>query len=460
MNLFIVVAVSVLLVAFLALLGVWQRKIEDLQNERARRDIRTARDRGTDKAIAQHPQIDAQACIGCGTCISACPESDVIGLVDGVAHIIHGARCIGHGLCAEACPVAAITVGLGDVSGRTDIPILSESFETSVPGVYIAGELGGLALIRTATEQGRGVVRAVAEDLRSSPPVEADVDLLIVGAGPAGLAATMQAVESKLSYLTIDQDDIGGTVRKYPRRKLTLTGRMELPLYGRVTRQEFLKEELIEFWESLIERYGLDIRSGIRLTGLAPMAGAMSTGFTVETSAGRVRARRVILALGRRGTPRKLGVPGEASERVLYQLMDAASYQHQRLLVVGGGDSAIEAATGLANQLGNVVTLSYRKSNFFRLKARNEERIEEYQRDGRVEVLFNSHVEAISEGSVRLRLGNESRSQHIDVPADWTFVFAGGEPPYAFLRELGVRFNGDEGSETPASPALEVVQES
>lgn len=458
MNVLVVLGVFVLLLGLLALLNDWQRRIAEIHREKVVAEIREAERLGTEKPLAQHPHIDVQACIGCGSCIAACPEDEVLGLVDGVARVVHGSRCVGHGLCAVACPVAAVTIGLGDVALRPDIPILSERLETSVPGVYIAGELGGFALIRNAVTQGARVMDEIAAELQTTGErsrAGGAPDVFIVGAGPAGLGATLKAIELGLRYVTIDQEDIGGTVRKYPRRKLTLTGPLVLPLYGRVNRTEFLKEEFIEFLEKeVIARFGCQIRTGIKLTGLERVKG----GLRVVTSAGPLAARRVILALGRRGTPRRLGVPGEEAEKVLYQLVDAATYSGAHLLVVGGGDSAVEAATALASQPRNMVTLSYRRAGFFRLKRRNEERIKQFTGDGKVRVLFESAVERIDRDAVTLRTreGGVERTQVLK--NDQVFVLAGGEPPYDLLRKIGVRFNGGDAERPASAPAEAAVK--
>lgn len=441
LNLLVILGVFTLLVAALYVLGLWQQKIAELQKARVVSVLRDAGEGPASKPIAQHPQIDEQACIGCGSCIAACPEDEVLGMVDGIARIVHGSRCIGHGRCAEVCPVEAVKIGLGDISLRPDIPVLAESLESSVPGVYIAGELGGMALIRNAVGQGARAISAIAARSRASSGAAARekvIDVLIVGAGPAGLAASLKAVERGLAYVTIDQDDIGGTVRKYPRRKLTLTGRLEMPLHGTVTKEEFLKEELIEFWEELISRYRLDIRSGVRLLGLKRRDGF----HLAQTSKGVVPTRNVVLALGRRGTPRKLGVSGEESEKVLYQLIDATTYVNEHVLIVGGGDSAIEAATALASQPGNAVTISYRREDFFRLKSRNRERIAEYQRDGKVRVIFNSRLQKVDADTVTLSCEKDGVERLGQLRNDYVFIFAGGDPPYPFLKQMGIQFGG------------------
>lgn len=441
MNWLVVLGVFVLLTGLLVLLDQWQRRIAQIQRDKVVEEIRDAEERGTEKPLTQYPHIDVQACIGCGSCIAACPEDGVLGLVDGIARVIHGSRCIGHGLCEVACPVAAVKVGLGDLALRPDVPVLSEQLETSVPGIYLAGELGGFGLIRNAVNQGVKAVEAIAADLRASRSRSSrELDLLIVGAGPAGLGASLKATELGLRYVTIDQDDTASTVRKYPRRKLTIVGTLEFPLYGRVRRTEFLKEEIIQFLEKeIIGRYHLKVRTGVKLLGIE----RSPRGFVAATSAGPVAARRMLLALGRRGTPRKLGVPGEEAEKVLYRLVDAATYNQSHLLVVGGGDSAVEAATALASQRQNTVTVSYRRANFFRLKRRNEERIEQFAREGKVRILFDSLVERIDRDAVTLKVREGGIERSRTLQNEVVFVFAGGDPPYELLRKIGVRFHGE-----------------
>ena len=411
--------------------------------------ISTAEAEGSNQALTQHPQIDLNLCMGCGTCVSACPEHGVLALVEGKARLVNASHCVGHGCCEIACPVGALTVGLGDVSQRTDIPQLNEERETSVPGVFIAGELGGIGLIRHAVKQGTEIIKTIAGRLKASDPNPENgdpLDVLIVGSGPSGIAAVLKAHELGLNYAIIDQDDLGGTVRKYPRNKMTLTQPVDLPLYGRMKRTQYSKEELIELWETLFEEAGITVQAGTKLTGLRPNENGT---LTAETSAGIMECRNCILALGRRGTPRQLGVPGEDTENVLYQLTDAADYTEQDLLVVGGGDSAIEAALALASQSGNKVTLSYRRHAFFRIKPRNREGIEKAGREGRVKIIFNSQVERIEPDQVALTLNSEEGDKigERSVLASRVFVFAGGEPPYPLLKNIGVQFGGPAESE-------------
>lgn len=420
------------LAALLLLLAVWTRRIEGRQENRVVDEIRDADHRGANRPVGQYPHIDPYLCIGCGSCVKACPENGVIGLVDGIAHVIRAAQCIGHARCEDVCPVGALHVGLGDVTTRSDIPQLSEDLQTTVPGVFIAGELGGLALIRHAIDQGVQAVDAVARSARRHP---SGPDVLITGSGPAGIAASLRAIELGLSYQTIDMDDIGGTIRKYPRRKLVMTQPVELPLVGKLKQTEYLKEELVDLLDDIITQHDVQVRTGVKLLGVERCNGTIDA----VTSTGVIPCGSLVLALGRRGTPRRLGVPGEELEKVLYQLIDTSTYTNTRALVVGGGDSAVEAAMALASQPGNEVTLSYRKGAFFRLKRRNEERIEEFVDRGRVRLVFNSNVVSIEpDAAIISQAGRSFRLRN-----DYVFVFAGGEPPFPLLKQIGVGFWGE-----------------
>ena len=448
-------AITLILLLFLIALARWQQRIAARADARVEEEMATAREQGTDRPLAQFPRIDTQRCMGCGSCVAACPEEGVLALVAGKAQVVHGSHCVGHASCEEACPIDAIQVGL-DTSKRPDLPVLSEQFETSVPGLYVAGELGGYALIRVATAQGIRAVDAIAEELeRESATENRALNVLIVGAGPAGIAASLRCRERGLEFLTVDREDVGGTVRRYPRRKLTLTGKLELPLFGEVAPREFLKEDLIAFWETLIERYQIPLRTNTRVTSLQPD----SSGFVAETSAGVVAAQRVILALGRQGNPRRLGVPGEELAKVQNYLVDAGDHRGEHVLVVGGGDSAIEAAMALADQPGNRVTLAYRGERLFRLRPRNRERFARYA--DRVDVRFGTVVECIDDDSVLLApVRTEEAQEPIDtgdgrgerIRNDAVFICAGGSPPHEFLRACGIALGGDSEptNDTPA----------
>jgi thioredoxin reductase/Pyruvate/2-oxoacid:ferredoxin oxidoreductase delta subunit len=382
---------------------------------------------------AQHPHIDNAQCIGCATCTTVCPEGDVLAMVGAKAAIVNGYKCIGHGLCAEACPVGAITLVMAKPSMGANMPFLTPEYETSLNNVFIVGELGGLALIKNAVNQGRDCIDTITARVTAGRRSPSIYDVLIAGAGPAGISASLRAVENKLNYLTLEQDEVGGTVAKYPRQKLVMTSPVEFPIYGKFKKTELSKENLLAFWDMVLNRSDFNVRTGEKVEHIARGADEI---YTVTTPNNEYRARAVVLALGRTGTPRKLGVKGEELPKVMYRLIEADHYVNKRILVVGGGDSAIEAAMGLANQIGNRVTLSYRREQFTRIKERNATRMEECIRNGKVKVLFNSIPVEIRQASVLIEVGGLVQ----EIANDYIWVFAGGTAPYEFLKKIGVRF--------------------
>lgn len=435
----------------LVIVAILRRRVELGRHASNLAERSVAKARGSDKARLQHPKIDLAACIGCGACVRACPEDGVLAMAFGQAVIVHGARCVGHGLCAAACPTAAIALTLGDISDRRDLPAVDENLEAvGVPGLFLAGEITGFALVRTAVKHGALVAQQVAARAAAAGPAPkgGPIDLLVVGLGPAGLACMLGAKERGLRILGVDQAaEVGGTVAAYPRKKLVMTQPMDLPLHGRLGRLEYTKEELVELWQSLTVEHDLPVKTGVVMQKLEHNGDH----FAVTTNRGLVRARNVCLAVGRRGSPQKLGVPGEDLPHVAYSLLDAESYHGRAVLVVGGGDSAIEAAMALADQGDNEVTISYRRVAFSRLKARNETRITDAVAAGKVRVLFETTVEAITPEGVRLkctaeRTEPESATGGValavqEVPATDVFVFAGGTPPFPLLESAGVSFD-------------------
>jgi putative YpdA family bacillithiol system oxidoreductase len=399
------------------------------QERRARKNFEDAKIAGLQSAVSMHPHINAMECIGCGGCADACPEEDVLGVIDGKAVLVHGSKCVGHGLCADACPVGAIVMMMAAPGRSADLPVLNEHFETSVRNLFIVGELGGMGLIKNAITQGRKAVEHIASRPRSS---DGAYDVVVVGAGPAGLAAGLSAKANKLKYLLLEQGDAGGTILQYPRRKIVMTSPVELPLWGKLKLTETSKESLLELWQQVLTKTQLKVNTGEKVLDIRTAEGH----FVVSTAAGKYTAHHVVLALGRRGTPRKLGVPGEELGKVTYRLIDAETYRDCDVLVVGGGDSAVEAAVGLALHGTNRVTLSYRKSEFTRLKDRNAKHLEEYRKRNAVNVLLSSNVKGILEKEVQIETAEGVRV----VPNDYVFIFAGGDMPFEFLKKTGIKF--------------------
>jgi len=385
---------------------------------------------GLKEPVTMHPVVDPERCIGIGACIAACPEEEVLGFRDGQAYAVSPARCIGHGLCERACPVEAIQLVYGSDKRGIDLPRIKENFETNVPGLYIVGELGGMGLIRNAFEQGRQCIEDIAR--RNGRNGDA-LDLLIVGCGPAGLSASLTALQRGLDFKTIERaDDVGGAVRTYPRKKLVMTGPVKVPGYGKLRFREISKEELIEVWDEILGRTGLTVNTGETVVEVKREGDGH---FSVQTTRSSYRTRRVVLAIGRRGVPRKLGVPGEELPKVVYSLREPETFRGDRVLVVGGGDSAVEAALSLAEQPGSDVKLSYRGASFSRIKPGNLERVDEALRQRKLEVLWSTHLLRIAEDSVVYRGPQEDI---VELPNDFLFVFIGGDLPTPFLRASGV----------------------
>lgn len=420
-----------LIVYGVPLLGIWvlygfsMRRREKLGEAR----LRMAREEKLGEPMSLHPDINPHRCAGCGTCVTACPEHDVLGIVNGKAVLMAGANCIGHGACKTACPMEAITLVFGTATRGVDIPNVGPDFQTNVEGIFIAGELGGMGLIRNAIEQGRQAIDSVA--LRAKSGAGLDYDVAIIGSGPAGFSASLAAKQKGLRAITIEQETLGGTVAHYPRGKIVMTSPAQLPLYGKLDFRETTKEKLLEVWADVERRTGVNIRYSERMEAIAPIAG----GFEVRTSAGCHRARSVLLCIGRRGTPRKLEVPGEDRTKVVYHLVDPEQYAARSVLVVGGGDSALEAAVSIAEFESSSVTVSYRGDSFARAKAKNRQRVDAAVKAGRLDLRLGSEVVSIGERSVTLR----EKHREFEISNDAVIVCAGGILPTEMLKGIGVR---------------------
>ena len=389
---------------------------------------RASAEAGLDQPPSLHPVIDPKLCIGCGACIHVCPEGEVLGLINGKAELVEASSCIGHGACKTACPAGAISLVFGTEQRGFDIPLLTPDFETNVKGIYIAGELGGMGLIANAIEQGRQAITSISrlDGLRRKDRY----DVVIVGAGPAGFAASLAAKKLGLKAVTLEQDTFGGAVAHYPRGKIVMTRPATLPGYGKVRFRRVGKERLLALWKSVAKRTGVQIRYDERIEGIR----RSGDGFVTVSRAQRYDSRAVLLAIGRRGSPRKLGVPGEDMDNVAYRLTDPDGYRGRKVLVVGGGDSALEAAAALAGQPETRVTLSYRGSQFSRAKADNRAAVEILEKRGALRVLLGSNVQSIESGKVFIAWAG--KTYRLD--NDAVIICAGGQLPTDLLTATGI----------------------
>lgn len=390
---------------------------------------------GLTEPSSLHPFIDINKCLGAGGCVSACPE-EAIGLIGGKAYLTNPTVCIGHGACATACPHNAITLVFGTSKRGMDIPKVDPNFETNIKGIFIAGELGGMGLIRKAATQGTQAINTIKKLKGSANPL----DVVIVGAGPAGLASTLGAIEGKLRYVTLEQESsLGGAIFQYPRNKIAMTAPVQLPIIGQVKMGEISKEALLEFWNGVVQKTAMKINFFERMEAITKT----NQGFIVKTNKQSYETRTVLLAIGRRGTPRKLGVAGEDLPKVVYSLIDPEQYRNKHVLVVGGGDSALEAACSIADEQGTTVTISYRSEAFGRGKPKNRIRLEALEARGKLKVMLKSNVKSVTEQQVTL----DYEGQLVTLRNDAIIVCAGGILPTPFLKEIGIIVESKFGSE-------------
>jgi len=391
--------------------------------------IEHAKEEGIHEPVSLYPVVDPNRCIKSGACIDACPEHDILGIRNGKATIINASHCIGHGACFRACPVEAISLWIGTEKRGVDLPDVGPTFETNVPGVYIAGELGGMGLIRNAVSQGKEAVENIVKTIKKD--TTAEYDLIIVGAGPAGISATLAAKKNNLKVLTLEQDTLGGTVFTFPRKKIVMTSPMDLPLYGKVKFRETSKAELLDLWQTVLLKNNINIKENSKVEAIVPEGKI----FKVEIASGEIyTTKTVLIAIGRRGTPRKLNVKGEDTEKVAYRLLEPEEIKDKNILVVGGGDSAIESALLLADE--NKVTISYRSESFSRLKVRNAESINEAIKNKLITVIYNSKITAIDTDTVSYSMTDST--EVLKMKNDLVYIFAGGELPTQFLKKIGI----------------------
>jgi len=414
------------------------QKIKKNRDRRSQNILQNSKQAGLgEPPTSLHPIIDHNLCLGCATCVDACPEGKVLGVIHEKAHLVDPSHCIGHGACKTVCPTDAISLVIGNEKRGVDIPLLNPNFETNVPGLFVAGELGGMGLIRNAIEQGRQAMESIRQAISRSQS-SAPYDIVIIGAGPAGFSATLGAHQHNLNYVTLEQETLGGTVAHFPRGKIVMTAPVLLPIVGQVKFNETTKEILLDFWQ------GVEKKTGVKLNYMERMESIekMGDGFMITSSKGTYHTKTVLLAIGRRGTPRKLGVLGEEQNKVVYRLADPAEFRHRHVLIVGGGDSALEAAITIADEPGTTVTLSYRSAAFAKANPKNVDKVNASANNNKMNVLLKSTVKEITEKQVTIN--TEDGEQTID--NDAVIVCAGGILPTPMLKSVGVDIETKRGT--------------
>ncbi|NRA67596.1 MAG: NAD(P)-binding domain-containing protein [Pseudobacteriovorax sp.] len=432
---------GVLFFVYLSWHGVRKREKEQ---QVAKRKWKDTQEKKMDQPMTLHPQIDPRLCSGCGACVSACPEGEILKLINHKAVLIEPTKCVGHGECEVACPMDAIKLVFGTKERGMQLPRINSHFETNVTGLYIAGELGGMGLIRNAVKQGKTAVEHAAKSA-GSVNGQADVDILVVGAGPAGLAASLAAASVGANYLCIEQAKFGGTIYNFPKQKVVMSYPLELPGIGPIKfpKNKVSKEEILAVWNGVRKQKKLRIKENVKFINLSKQSGI----FHVETSDGIIKAKKVIMCMGVRGSPRKLGVPNEESIKVTYNLLDPDQYQGQWIAVVGGGNAGVEAAQYLAKpSRRNKVFLLVRGDQLDRCNEENQKIIFEMAEKKQVVISWNTSVTEVQPDHVVV----DKDGQKLRLQNDYLFIFAGAELPFKFLESLGVKIDTKHGEAVKA----------
>ena len=391
--------------------------------------VEVAKEEGLYEPVSLHPYIDPNVCIGSGACVTACPEKDILGIIDGKATVINASNCVGHGACFHSCPVEAITLRIGTEKRGIDLPHVNQNFETNMKGIYIAGELGGMGLIKNSVEQGQQAIDSIVKSKKTG---KANItDVAIIGAGPAGISATLAAKKHGLTSVTLEQDSLGGTVFTFPRAKVVMTSPMNLPLHGKVKLTDTSKAELLELWNKVISEHDIEIKEHTKVENILPLK---DDTFKLTTANGEeFISSNVLIAIGRRGSPRKLNIPGEESTKVAYRLLEPERISGKEVIVVGAGDSAIEACLLLMDE--NKVCQLIRTETITRCKPKNRELITTANEQGKVNMLYETNLIEIHEDHCLIKTNGKDPEK---VTNDQVFIFAGGELPTKFLENAGV----------------------
>ncbi len=376
------------------------------------------------------PRIDPSLCIGSGTCVDACPEKNVIGLVNGRAVLLTPSACVGHGECANACPVNAIQLVFGTPEHAVHVPEVDDDWQTRLPGVYIAGEATGVSLIRNAVRMGRQVAASIVGSGRRG--VGDALDALIIGAGPAGLSAALALQDSGLRVQIVERDQPLSTLRNFPKGKRVQTGTLELAGQRRIKSAALSKEQLLALLDTAAARVSVAGNESV-----SALEAASDGSWTVRSDRAVRAAANVIVAMGRRGSARKLEAEGAGDPKVLYALREPAVCNGKHVFVVGGGNAAIETVFAVLDHAQPAsLSLSYRGARLTRLRRSNAARFEAEVQRGRVHAFFRTTVQSVEPNALTLAAEN---GQVARIENDWIIAQLGSSSPIAELSQLGIR---------------------
>ena len=381
--------------------------------------------------------INDDRCTGCDACVAVCP-TNVLDLVANKSRVLRFEDCIQCEACMFACPTEALVMfPEGSVPPPLKVPEVDDNFQTVVPGQYLIGEVAGKPLVKNAANLGRAVVEhMLVTGLRGGAIGQGDstVDVAIVGSGPGGLSAALTCIQRGLSYVVLEKEQlIASTIARYPKGKLVMAEPYDTQNLSLLPVFDSNKEQLIPIWQELIQRVQLRINQG---ESVEQIVKAQDGNFEIRSTVNTYRAQRVVLSIGTRGKPRTLQVQGENLPKVFNLLEDPDEWRGRSVLVVGGGDSACEAALALADS-GARVMISYRGKGFNRAAPKNKQAIEAYAAEGRIKAKLGSQVLAFDGESVTMALGDGSQKRY---PNDAAFVLIGADPPIQWLEKMGIRF--------------------